>query len=152
MDGWMNKYQAWQHHFWKDPGTPGHPALSPKGASPASPAFGLPLSAHLLALSMSASSQFPCYHNVALFLSAGNPSWSDNTPLESDLKNFLLFFLILGVRQASAFLLSPGRGEIEAGSATLAKTCRQQTAARALWWDPLKGGSVQVESPAGTMP
>lgn len=65
------------------------------------------------ALSMFVSS-FPSYLNTALFLAAGNPSWADKTPLESDLKSFLSFFLILEVRKASTFLFSPGEGETTA--------------------------------------
>lgn len=56
----------------------------------------------------------PFPFNTTLFLAAGNPSWADNTPLESDLKSFLSFFLMLEVRKSSTFSFSPGEGEIAA--------------------------------------
>ena len=119
----------------------GRPTPSPEGASPAPPAARLPLLAHPPALSMPASSRFPSYLNTALFLAAGNPSWADNTPLESDLKSFLFFFLMLEVRKASIFSFSPGGGEIAAGSPMPGRTHGQQAAAGVLRWaartDPL---------------
>lgn len=68
--------------------------------------------AHPAALSMPASSRFPSYLNTALFLAAGNPSWADNSALESDLKRksplLLFFFLTQQIREASTFPCSPG--------------------------------------------
>lgn len=92
-----------------------------------------------LALSMPVSSCFPSYLNTALFLAAGNPSWADNTPLESDLKSFLSFFLMLEVRKASTFSFSPGEGEIAAGPVGRGGGT----------FGCLHGPSAQVEHPGG---
>lgn len=88
---------------------------------------------------MPVSSRFPSYPNTALFLAAGNPSWADNTPLESDLKSFLSFFLMLEVRKASTFLFSPGEGEIAAGPVGRGGGT----------FGCLHGPSAQVEHPGG---
>lgn len=92
-----------------------------------------------LALSMPVSSCFPSYPNTALFLAAGNPSWADNTSLESDLKSFLSFFLMLEVRKASTFSFSPGEGEIAAGP----------VGRDGGTFGCLHGPSAQVEHPGG---
>lgn len=88
---------------------------------------------------MPVSSCFPSYPNTTLFLAAGNPSWADNTPLESDLKSFLSFFLMLEVRKPSTFSFSPGEGEIAAGPVGRGGGT----------FGCLHGPSAQVEHPGG---
>lgn len=87
---------------------------SSKGASPAPPAARVPFLARPPSLICACVTLLPFPFNTTLFLAAGNPSWADNTLLESDLKSFLSFFLMLEVRKASTFSFSPGEGETAA--------------------------------------
>lgn len=91
---------AWQRPWQRQRGRSGAPRLPPL--------------AHPPALSMPASSRFPSYLNTALFLAAGNPSWADNTTLESDLKRksplLLFFFLPLADRRSLHLSIFPRRG------------------------------------------
>lgn len=112
----------------------GQCTLSPKGASPAPPSSqaASPGSSTSL-IYMPASSCFPSYLNTALFLAAGNPSWADNTPLESDLKNFIFFFLMLEARKASAFSFFPGEGGTAAGSPTPGRPRWEHVGGKPIW-------------------